>query len=502
MNFKLIIDILLLGPVSAGVLYLFLKYFFHNSVLFKIGMIVGIFGIVMANIIKWTTGLGSISYFITIPGAFISLALSFRFLTNTIKAPLIQITEVFDRLKVGDIDSANSLTINTKDEFGRISQSANGLIDGFKSMANFAGEIGRGNLDSQFKVLGKKDKLGNSLISMQNSLIIAKKEDDKRKDEDKKVYWANEGFAKFGDLLRTNSENSKDFYFNIISNLVKYVGANQGGLFLMNDDEQNDPHLELVAMYAFDRRKFSEKRIELGENLVGQCVLEGLPIFMTEIPQNYIRITSGLGDANPSNLLLVPLKFNDKVYGVVELASFYIFEEYKRNFVEKIGESIASTISTYKINLRTIKLLRESKLQSEELAAQEEEIRQNMEELQTTQEESARRINEMSNILNAIQNSILMVEMDLKGRIIDVTPGLADLIGQSQSSMIGNDWQKYLIANQEIPFSQVLEAVHFDGNFKRNSVLNSNISVSENFHIINSSDGFPLKIIDIMTISN
>jgi len=111
---------------------------------------------------------------------------------------------------------------------------------------------------------------------------------------------------------------------------------------------------------------------------------------MEEVPENYVHVTSGLGESNPRSILLVPAILNDEVYAVIELVSFNKFATYQIEFVEKIGENIASTLSNAKVGNRTNKLLEQSKQQSEELAAQEEEMRQNLEELQATQEEVER----------------------------------------------------------------------------------------------------------------
>ena len=103
---------------------------------------------------------------------------------------------------------------------------------------------------------------------------------------------------------------------------------------MMNDAEKEENRvLEMKACYAFDRKKFTEKQVCPGEGLVGTCYPKGEPIYMTEIPDEYITITSGLGDANPRALLICPLKVNDEIFGVIELASFQPLEAYQLDSV-------------------------------------------------------------------------------------------------------------------------------------------------------------------------
>ena len=165
---------------------------------------------------------------------------------------------------------------------------------------------------------------------------------------------------------------------------------------------------------------------------------------MTDVPDNYVSITSGLGDANPRAILIVPLKFNDKVFGVIEMASFTEYEDYKIKFIEKLAESIASTISTVKVNMQTVKLLEDSKMKSEELASQEEEMRQNLEELQTTQEESARRELDMNGILEALNSSYIVIELDISGNIININENAKRLLDIAHNNVEGQNLRSFL----------------------------------------------------------
>lgn len=252
------------------------------------------------------------------------------------------------------------------------------------TLTQFIEAVSAGNYDLELNKSSEEDNLTNTLVTMRDKLRTNAEDDRKRN-------WTTTGLAQIGEILRTSTTTSNELYDNIIRFVVKYTKSNQGGLFIINEDDEKEKFLELVACYAFERKKFLTKKVEIGSGLVGQCFLEGERIYLLEVPQEYISITSGLGGSNPSALLLVPLKVNDKIFGVLELASFRKYEEYEIQLVEKLAESIASTISNVRVNDTTRILLERTQQQAEEMRSQEEEIRQNMEELEATQEEMRRK---------------------------------------------------------------------------------------------------------------
>ena len=325
-------------------------------------------------------------------------------LTRTTVQPIKRVQSILSSMCQGILPKQKLKTRN--DEIGDMSAALNDLVDSFRKFTGFAKEIGQGNYDAPFEPLSEQDDLGNALLEMRDNLKKAAQEEEKRKQEDQQRNWASQGIAKFSELLRENNDSLENLSYEIIQNMVKYTEANQGGLFLINDEEENHQTIDLKAAYAYNRRKYLDKSIEPGVGLIGRAVREGEIIYMTEIPDNYINITSGLGDANPRSLLIVPLKTNEEIHGVIEMASFQEFEQYQIDFVERVAENIASTLSTVKINIRTNELLEKSQQQAEEMQAQEEEMRQNMEELQATQEESSRREKELKDKLEDCQGKL------------------------------------------------------------------------------------------------
>ncbi len=345
---------------------------------------------------------------------------------------IIKITDYVARGKLSNIE------IKRKDEISKIATSLNNLINRLKKTSDFATEIGQGNFGSEFKEASDDDMLGKSLLTMRNSLIDARTAEDKRSEEEKIRSWTMNGHTIINDILRENQHKIEVLTDTLLQKIIEYIELNQGGIFLLNQDNKSE--LNLIASYAYDRKKFLEKTIEVGEGLIGTCAMEQKTIFMTDIPDNYINIGSGLGDSKPRCLLIVPLIINEQFYGVIELASFRKLMEHEVAFIEKTAENIASTISVAQITINTANLLEQSKQQSEELSAQEEEMRQNMEELMATQEESQRKEHEISEILNAINKSVKTVTLDAESRILDINDMLTMALGSEKSLFIGKSF--------------------------------------------------------------
>ncbi len=321
--------------------------------------------------------------------AIIILVISINLLFRPLNKWINRLVNIIHNMSKGE--TVKIISHKRKDEIGKIINSLNVLIKGLNRTAEFAQQIETGNLNKSFTPLSEKDQLGNALLDMRDSLIKANKEHEQRQKEDRQRNWISHGVAHFSEILRKNQNNIEMLSRNIIVELVKYLKANQGGIYLIQDSDKDDVHIRQAACFAYDRLRKEKKRFEMDEGLIGRCIYEKKAIYLTDVPEGYISITSGLGEKPPDALLISPLNLNNQILGAIEIASFTPFNKTQLEFIEKVCESIAATINSVKVNYQTIKLLEESQQQSEELSAQEEEMRQNIEELQATQEESERR---------------------------------------------------------------------------------------------------------------
>jgi PAS domain S-box-containing protein len=424
--------------------------------------------------------------------------LSAIFLMRTITRPVDFLKNVIVKLGRGELVDEKKRTKFSNDEIGEMAVATENLVSGLKATTLFAENIGNGNYQSDFKPLSEHDVLGNALINMRNNLA-------KVAEDDKKRNWATEGLAKFGEILRTNNSDLIKLADEIIGNLVKYLKANQGALYILDDESADGEEvtMSMKACYAWDKKKFLNQKIHRGEGLAGQAWQEGDIVYLTDVPQNYIRITSGLGDANPTSVLIVPLKVNDQIFGVVEIASFNVFRDFEIEFVQKIAESIASTISSVKVNARTQRLLEESQEMTEQMRAQEEEMRQNMEELQATQEEMQRSQAETDSTLNAIHTSLSVADYNTDGTITKVNGNFLDLFGYSQDEVLGEHHR--IFASKEDKNGEDYRQFWRDlaggypkkGTFKRINRKGETMTIKAAYSPIKNRSGEVVKIMEI-----
>ncbi|MCP4521947.1 MAG: GAF domain-containing protein [Cytophagales bacterium] len=326
--------------------------------------------------------------------------------SQSILSPLKYIKGLLRRLGRGE--QPDEIQAQGKDEIAEMVLTVNNLVKGLKKTAAFATEIGENHLDTEFKVLSEKDVLGNSLIEMRQRLV-------EFADEEKKRQWSIEGIAKFADILRNNQANIEVLADTVVAELIKYINANQGAIFLLkNEDDaivEETNSLDLVASYAWGKKKYIKKNILIGEGLVGQCAQEQDTLYFTDVPDNFIKIRSGLGEASPRCILIVPLKFNEELLGVVELASFRVLEEFEVEFVEQLAENIAATISILQINQRTVHLLRSAQEDKEYSKEQEEKLREQTKDAIARQEDMERFSNEQHEKILSLEKEIEQLKL-------------------------------------------------------------------------------------------
>ncbi len=192
--------------------------------------------------------------------------------------------------------------------------------------------------------------------------------------------WLKTNLAKFTRVL----QGQRDLITvskTVMSELAPLVSAQHGVFYIMDEPAGSEPRLKLLSAYAYKERKNLATQWKIGEGMVGQCAYEKQRILLTNVPDDYVQITSGLGSATPLNIVVLPIIFEGKVKAVIELASFERYSATHQAFLDQLGESIGIVLNTIEANMRTEELLKQSQSLANELQSQQEELRKTNDQL-------------------------------------------------------------------------------------------------------------------------
>lgn len=297
------------------------------------------------------------------------------------------------------------LIVKTTEEIGQTKLAFNQFIERLTAATNFAERLGDGQLKAAYPEKYRDDVLAKAIIAMQTKLSEAE-------ERQSKVNWANVGAAQFNNVLKSEGEEVSAMGDKILKLMVSCLNANQGALYVLTKAD-GEEYLERISTYAYHKKRFVDHKVLIGNGLVGQCFLEKATMYLKEVPKDFIKITSGLGEATPRHVLIVPLKIRENVVGILEIASFEELERHQIEFTEKIAENIAMILTSKQVENETKRLLTESQERANALMQQEEEMRQNAEELHATQEQMERQRMEMLNEIQQLKSQLRHEEMEV-----------------------------------------------------------------------------------------
>ncbi|MEH2121327.1 response regulator [Nostoc sp.] len=290
-----------------------------------------------------------------------------------------------------------------KDLTDNVNELAATLTTQLRSLAEVATAVTKGDLTRSIAV----EALGEVAILKDNiNQMIANLRETTQKNTEQD--WLKTNLAKFTRMLQGQRELETVSKL-ILSELAPLVGAQHGVFFLMESGE-NAPYLKLISSYAYRERRHLANRFHLGEGLVGQCALEKERILLTEVPSDYVKISSGLGEATPLNAVVLPVLFEGQVTAVIELASFRRFSEIHLTFFDQLTESIAIVLNTIAASMRTEELLKQSQSLAEELQTQQSELRETNQRL----EQQAQSLKASEDLLKGQQEELQQTNAELE----------------------------------------------------------------------------------------
>ncbi|HEY0370061.1 MAG TPA: response regulator, partial [Chthoniobacterales bacterium] len=292
-----------------------------------------------------------------------------------------------------------------RDLTDNVNQLAANLTTQLRAIADVATAVTKGDLtrsiqvDARGEVAFVKDNINEMIGNLRDTTSRNNEQD-----------WLKTNLAKFTRML----QGQKDLLTvgrMILSELAPVVNAQQGVFYVMQGTN-GDSELKLLASYAYRERKGVNNRFRLGEGLVGQAALEKERILLTNVPQDYVHISSGLGEAPPKNIVVLPILFEGQVKAVMELSSVERFNPTHQAFLDQLTESIGIVLNTIEANTLTEDLLKQSQSLAGELQSRQQELQQTNQEL----EEKARQLFEQNEEVEKKNREVEQARQALEGK--------------------------------------------------------------------------------------
>ena len=307
-----------------------------------------------------------------------------------LKRPLMRISRLVAQLTRGEIPEFRAT--EAADEIGQLERSLGKHVSNLKDIAAFSRSMATGDFTGHYDILSSEDELGDALNRLKVSLMESMTDSEVRRREEASRTWSAQGLAKFSSLFREAEDNLKDLSSILMKELVNYTEADVGALFITRGEANEEEHyLEVSGSYAFDREKEIHRSFKFGEGLVGRVALEKELIYLSDLPPDYMKIRSGLGEDAPASILLVPVVLDQVVLGVIELASLGEMPSHQIDFIRQLADALAATLAKVQANLQNRKLFEQTKKQAEALSSQEKVFMENMVQLEKAYEQSVGR---------------------------------------------------------------------------------------------------------------
>jgi PAS domain-containing protein len=297
------------------------------------------------------------------------------------------------------------------------------------------------------------------------------------------MLWIKSGIEKLTDVMRREYDNPLLHASEVVNMLVKFLNIPVGAIYNIKE-ENGKKYVEMMASFAYGKEKLLYQKIAIGEGVVGTAAAEKKTLNLTSVPEGYFNIISGFGEARPKNILVSPIKLNEEIYGVFELASLTRFKQEEIEFVEEVCRTVAYSFAISKVYLDTLYQFESLNMEVAQLEAENSSLTNDYEELSSSYQQLINKSTDNAFIVDKVSEIAMVIDLDLDGNILEANESFENFFKSSKLKVLHSNFREY-ITEINLTEGYDIELIWRDVRAGIQHETNQRIKFSDNEYMLN-----------------
>ncbi len=344
----------------------------------------------------------------------------------------------------------------------KVPEEVYGLIDGLELFSNkfinsgkFLKLLSSGNLNAEIDKNNLLDLFTPHILQIKQRFEALNKQIIDERKKQAEIQWIKEGIDKLTEVMRQEFDNPLLHSNKIIYTLVQYLDIPMGAIYHVKD-EDGKKYLEMAASFAYGKEKQLYRKILMGEGMVGSAASEKKTLNLTNVPEGYFNVISGFSESKPKNIIVSPIKLNEEIYGVIELASLTRFKEEEIRFVEEVCKAVAYSFAISKVYMDTLFLFEGANIEIAQLKSENESLLIDNEDLKIDYKNLKEHNTDNDYIVDKLNEFAIMINLDLDGNILDVNSRFEQFFKAEKKKFQHSNYREYMMdVTNEFDFENI-----------------------------------------------